>query len=179
MAEAATPRRNRAVLSRAELSCQLTELQPRLTSVARRFSPDSAEDIVQNAFEKAWRRFDQFDGRARLSTWMHRIVVNESLMWLRSERRRFRHQQGIANDAQREAPALPDAAERLEERRSAEWLRAGMAALSPRDREILQACVLDEVPYQDYCARNGIGHAAAKSRAFRARQRLRDLLTQR
>ena len=178
MANGATPNGAGPALSRAELGQQLAELHPRLTSVARRFSPDSADDIVQNAFEKAWLRFDQFDGRARLSTWMHRIVVNEALMWLRSERRRLRHQLDIATGAELMTPARPDPAEKLDQRRSDARVRAGIDALAPLDREVLKACVLDELPYEDYCERTGLGPAAAKSRAFRARQRLREVLAQ-
>ena len=42
----------------------------------------------QNAFVKALRHREQFQGDAAPSTWIHRIVINEALMWLRSERRR-------------------------------------------------------------------------------------------
>ena len=61
-----------------------------MTSVALGISRcrDAAEDIVQNAFEKAVRNLHQFDGRARFSTWLHRIVVNASLMKIRSRSRR-------------------------------------------------------------------------------------------
>lgn len=42
-----------------------------------------AEDAVQEAFLKAHRRLDQFDGRAAFSTWMHRIAVNTAIEFLR------------------------------------------------------------------------------------------------
>lgn len=67
----------------------LAGLEPRLTAVARRLlrNPDAAADVVQNAFEKVLRRCEQYRGHAQPSTWMHRIVVNEALMWLRREKR--------------------------------------------------------------------------------------------
>jgi RNA polymerase sigma-70 factor (ECF subfamily) len=43
---------------------------------------------VQEAFLLAFRSLPSFAGRARLSTWLHRIVVNVSLMRLRRRRRR-------------------------------------------------------------------------------------------
>lgn len=42
-----------------------------------------AEDAVQEAFLKAHRRLEQFDGRAAFSTWLHRIAVNTSIEFLR------------------------------------------------------------------------------------------------
>ncbi|MBK9654564.1 MAG: RNA polymerase sigma factor [Rhodanobacteraceae bacterium] len=54
-------------------------------AVCARLLGDSiaAEDAVQEAFLKAHRRLDQFDGRAAFSTWLHRIAVNTSIEMLR------------------------------------------------------------------------------------------------
>jgi RNA polymerase sigma-70 factor (ECF subfamily) len=47
-----------------------------------------AEDAVQEAFLQAHRSFSGFAGEARISTWLHRIVVNAALMKLRTRRRK-------------------------------------------------------------------------------------------
>ena len=62
----------------------------RLLAVARRFLRDEEEarDAVQEGFLSAWRALDRFDQGSRLSTWLHRIVVNACLMRLRTRRRR-------------------------------------------------------------------------------------------
>lgn len=62
----------------------------KLLAVARRILPteDDARDAVQDAFLFAFRSLDRFEGHARLSTWLHRIVVNASLMRLRTKRRK-------------------------------------------------------------------------------------------
>lgn len=49
--------------------------------------PHHAEDAVQNAFANIFGKIDDFGGRSALKTWMHRIVVNESLMLLRKVKR--------------------------------------------------------------------------------------------
>ncbi|MCR9137534.1 MAG: sigma-70 family RNA polymerase sigma factor [Alphaproteobacteria bacterium] len=49
--------------------------------------PHHAEDAVQNAFANIFDKIDEFGGRSALKTWMHRIVVNESLMLLRKIKR--------------------------------------------------------------------------------------------
>ncbi|WP_299732131.1 sigma-70 family RNA polymerase sigma factor [uncultured Tateyamaria sp.] len=45
-----------------------------------------AEDAVQNAFSNIHKGLENFENRANLKTWMHRIVVNEALMLLRKDR---------------------------------------------------------------------------------------------
>jgi DNA-directed RNA polymerase specialized sigma24 family protein len=57
--------------------------------VARRILRDEglADDCVQEAFLKAFRKIGDFEGRASLKTWLHRITVNEALMKLRSLKR--------------------------------------------------------------------------------------------
>lgn len=58
---------------------------PILLAVARRILKDEqeAQDAVQEAFLSAFRAIDRFDGKSRLSTWLHRIAINSALMRLR------------------------------------------------------------------------------------------------
>ena len=159
----------------------LEALRPRMKAVAHRVvrRPEVAEDVVQSAYEKALRGLAGFDGRARLSTWLHRIVVNEGLMWLRTEGRRRKrfaseHESGIDPDAHRDPDADPS--RRLFETERLALLRTGLAALPAAERDVLERCALEGWSYDAYARRRGIGAAAAKSRAFRARRRLRDLI---
>lgn len=47
-----------------------------------------AEDVVQEAFLRAYRRLDQYDERARFSSWLHRIAANCAYDLLRARKRR-------------------------------------------------------------------------------------------
>ena len=62
----------------------------RMLSVARRMlrNEEDAKDAVQQAFLSAFRALATFNGQSQLSTWLHRIVVNASLMRLRTRSRR-------------------------------------------------------------------------------------------
>ncbi len=64
----------------------------RMLQVARRIVRDEheAQDAVQDAFLSAYNAIARFDGRSSLGTWLHRIVVNASLMRLR--KRKSRHE---------------------------------------------------------------------------------------
>lgn len=46
-------------------------------------SHEDANDLLQNTFMKAWNALDSFHGDARISTWLTRIAINESLDFLR------------------------------------------------------------------------------------------------
>lgn len=63
---------------------------PRLLILARRIvgNDEDARDVVQDAFLSAFRNIGRFAGDSRLSTWLHRIVVNTALMKLRRRRRK-------------------------------------------------------------------------------------------
>src|SRR5215208_2112133 len=61
----------------------------KLFRVARAILKDDAEaeDALQDAYLDAYRHMDEFRGDAQLSTWLTRIVVNQSLMRLRRQKR--------------------------------------------------------------------------------------------
>ena len=50
---------------------------------------DNANDVVQNTFMKAWLNIQSFRGDAKLSTWLYRIAVNESLNFINQDKDRY------------------------------------------------------------------------------------------
>lgn len=61
----------------------------RLYRVTRSILGDDAEaeDVTQDAYVRSYQHLDQFDGRAKFSTWLTRIAVHEALSRLRNRRR--------------------------------------------------------------------------------------------
>ena len=49
---------------------------------------DDANDLLQNTFMKAWGSIEHFRGEAKLSTWLYKIAINESITFLERERKR-------------------------------------------------------------------------------------------
>ena len=45
-----------------------------------------AEDVLQETYMKAFKALPTFEGRSSLSTWLHRIAVNEALMLIRKRK---------------------------------------------------------------------------------------------
>ena len=52
---------------------------------------EDADDVLQNAFMKAWIKLDDFRGDANISTWLYRICVNEALDFLRKKKEILSH----------------------------------------------------------------------------------------
>lgn len=61
-------------------------------------SHDETDDLLQNVFLKAWKNIHNFRGEAKLSTWLHKIAINESLNFLHQERQK----REITDDSQDE-----------------------------------------------------------------------------
>ncbi len=49
-------------------------------------SHDDANDVVQTVFMKAWQKLDTFNEEAKVSTWLYRIALNESLDFVRRKK---------------------------------------------------------------------------------------------
>ncbi len=73
----------------AALDALLARHLDRIHAVCRRIcGPDDALDATQDALIKIARSIDRFDGRAAVTTWMHRIATNAALDELRRRKRR-------------------------------------------------------------------------------------------
>jgi RNA polymerase sigma-70 factor, ECF subfamily len=60
--------------------------------------PQDAEDVLQETYLKALHALPSFEGRSSLSTWLHRIAVNEALMILRKRRPQLSIDEGNSDD---------------------------------------------------------------------------------
>ncbi len=76
----------------AEVADELEQYRRELTAYCYRMlgSPFEAEDAVQDAFIRAWRGYDRFEGRAQLRSWLYRIATNVCLDMLSGRERRAR-----------------------------------------------------------------------------------------
>lgn len=139
---------------------------------------EDAEDEVQNAYWKGWRHIIDFQGNAKFSTWMTRIVVNQCLTRLHQGRRaKFVFIDDAPTSEDRFILELPDNRESPENqacsRELVEMLRREIRRIPPVLRNVLMLNDLDELPMDTTAGRLGISVTAAKSRLLRARHELR------
>lgn len=158
----------------------------RLLRVARRFlkSEEDARDAVQDAFVSAFRAIRDFESKARLSTWLHRIVVNACLMKLRAQRRKpeediEQYLPQFLEDGHQVEPSVAwnESAETVLEREETRSLvRAAIEKLPETYRTVLLLRDIEELSTDEVAAMLGTTPNAVKIRLHRGRQALRALL---
>ena len=137
--------------------------------------PDEAEDVVQEAFVRAYERLGDFDPTYRFYTWIYRIARNRCLNLLR--RRRV---WGLVtlSDPER-APALPSAnrSDRpVENRELAQALVDCRGTLPADQREAFDLRHADGLSYREIAAAIGAPEGTVMSRLARAREKMRACL---
>ena len=127
-----------------------------------------AEDLVQEAFVRAWQALPAFRFESAVSTWLHRLAVNTALMELRS--RRGRPGMDDDEDALDSLPTADTAGNAMLGRD----LERAVATLPPRARAVLVLHDVDGWKHEEIAA--GLGRAAGSSQAqlHRARHLLRE-----
>ncbi|HEX6903739.1 MAG TPA: sigma-70 family RNA polymerase sigma factor [Thermoanaerobaculia bacterium] len=172
--------------SEAAFERLLREHGGRMLAVARRLvrNEEDARDAVQEAFVSAFRSLERFEGTSRISTWLHRIVVNCCLMKLRGRQRRpeeaiedllprFQedgHQMPASVDWSEPVDAL------LHRREICALVRQCIDRLPESYRTVLLLRDIEEVSTNEAATMLGVTENALKIRLHRARQALRTLL---
>jgi RNA polymerase sigma-70 factor (ECF subfamily) len=143
---------------------------------------EDAQDVVQQSFHKALMHLDRFQGRSLFSTWLTRVVINEGLMNLRRTRSR---KEVSLDDMKSESenlfhPETPDRGENPEEiyerLQDKGILHEAVNHLGADFRTVV-LLQLEERTVRETAEILGLGIATVKARLFRARQKLRGLLT--
>jgi RNA polymerase sigma-70 factor, ECF subfamily len=149
-------------------------------------NPHDAEDAVQDSLLCAFRNLNQFQGRARFSTWLHRIAINSSLMRLRKRkcRREFplepvftdNDQVATASDPLSDAPNPEEQCSEIEQR---EILSEALLKLPDLLRTAITLCDLKGLPTRDAAQRLSVPLSTMKARLFRARRALKATIVRR
>ncbi len=143
---------------------------------------EDAEDVVQDAFLKAYQNLGQFQGQSKFYTWLVRIAVNEALMRLR--RRRPERTVSIDEDVKTEEDSMP--------REIADWspnpeqmytqaelkdiLGKTIQGLPPSFRTVFVLRDVEGLSTEETASALDLSVPAVKSRLLRARLQLRERL---
>ncbi|MCH5219554.1 MAG: sigma-70 family RNA polymerase sigma factor [Muribaculaceae bacterium] len=121
---------------------------------------EDTNDLLQNTFIKAWSSLENFRGDAKLSTWLYKIAINESLTFLARERKRNHlslddQENVLANTIQADEYFDGDNAQAL--------LRMAIATLPEKQRLVFNMKYFDEMKYEDMSAILGTSVGALKA----------------
>ena len=158
----------------------------RLLAVARRLlrNDDDAREALQDAFVSAFRACRRFEGSSRISTWLHRIVVNSCLMRLRTRRQHIEvpidewlprflpdgHHEASFVDWSNAAHAM------IEQQETCALVRRGIDQLPDSYRTVLLMHDIEGFPVDEVATALNLSSNAVHIRLHRARQALRTLL---
>ncbi len=144
---------------------------------------EDAEDVLQDAFLKAYTHLDKFKGDSKFYTWIVRIAVNEALMRLRKRK----NDRSVPLDepvdlgeetVTREIAVWEDNPE--QQYSQEEWRRIldeAIDTLKPDFRTVFVLRDIEELSTEETAETLGISIPAVKSRLLRARLALREKLT--
>jgi len=144
---------------------------------------EDAEDVQQETLLKVHRKLGQFEGRARLTTWISRIAINEALMCLRKRRSAFYipleetvqpAEENAASEDFQSPIEGPEAAYSRKEMR--ELLEQAMERLRPAYRVVFLLRAVEQLSTSETAQVLQISASAVKARMRRARSELREWL---
>lgn len=152
-------------------------------------SDTEAEDALQEAYLQAWRALAGFRADAKLSTWLVRIVVNESLRRLRKRDVQVIPLDAVMGSIESEAQATPEAqvwpqdeADRQPDRLAMraemrKLIEARIDMLPDAFRSVFMLRAVEEMSVEEVAQALSIPEATVRTRFFRARSLMREGLS--
>ncbi|HEA20615.1 hypothetical protein LCGC14_1025460 [marine sediment metagenome] len=134
--------------------------------------PDDAEDVVQEAFIKAFKKIDQFNAEVTFGAWLKRIVVHQSIDFLKSKKREI----------------LPLNENLIVVKEDDDWsvdnsvtvneVKLAMERLSEKYRYVVMMYLIEGLDHSEISQVLGITETNCRSRLFRGKAQLKDILNQ-
>src|SRR6202051_4901333 len=141
---------------------------------------DDAEDVIQDAWMKAYVHLKTFDGRAKFATWLTRIAINSALMTLRKKRSHPETRMEVTDGETWQYWEITDQTKDVEElyagHERVERLRRAICLLRPNLRDVVEIHQFNDRSVKEVAELAGLSVAATKSRLLRARTILRRVL---
>jgi RNA polymerase sigma-70 factor, ECF subfamily len=144
---------------------------------------EDAEDVVQDAFLKAYQKLDQFQGNSKFYTWLVRIAVNEALMRLR--KRKSDKTVSMDDDVETEEGTMPrefadwspNPEQQFGQSELSDILARTIQGLPASFRTVFVLRDVEGMSTEETAEMLGLSVPAVKSRLLRARLQLRERLS--
>ena len=130
-----------------------------------------AEDLLQEAFVRAWKKLDSFRGESRFATWLHRLSVNVALSDRRIRLKRLERETAFEGTAERTATGARDiyADKRMD-------LEQAIAKLPERARTVLVLYDIEGYSHAEIAEMADMAVGSSKAQLHRARKLVREEL---
>ena len=130
-----------------------------------------AEDMVQEAFVRAWNKLSLFKGDSKFGTWLHRLAINVVLSDRRIRVKRLRREQEFSEDIERVQVGERDVFVGLRKD-----LEAAIAGLPERARTVLILYDIEGYQHDEIAELTGMAVGSSKAQLHRARKLVQEVL---
>jgi RNA polymerase sigma factor (sigma-70 family) len=130
-----------------------------------------AEDMVQEAFVRAWNKLHLFKGDSKFGTWLHRLAVNVVLSDRRIRVKRLQREQTFSEDIERVQVGDRDVFAGLRKD-----LEAAIAGLPERARSVLVLYDIEGYRHKEIAEMTGMAVGSSKAQLHRARKLVQGIL---
>jgi RNA polymerase sigma-70 factor (ECF subfamily) len=143
--------------------------------VAQRFVKDvmEAEDIVQEAFIKAFTKLDQYKAEVTFGAWLKRIVINKSIDALKSKKQRLLDLEDAHLTVVEE---YQESSWMVEDHVTIETVKKAIASLPDKYRYVVMLYLMEGYDHQEISEILGISEVASRTQLSRGKTKLKDLL---
>lgn len=129
-----------------------------------------AEDLVQDAFVRAWQKLDLFRGESAFGTWLHRLAANVALSDRRSRLKRVRQETVLDERLERTVEGRRETADLSRD------LEVAISALPERARAVLVLYDIEGYQHAEIADLTGMAVGSSKAQLHRARKLVREAL---
>lgn len=139
---------------------------------------EDAEEVAQDAFLKAYKNINQFEGNSKFSTWLYTIVYNTALTRLRKKKLPTSDLDGHREEYLSSYSESDKEWHQLQKAERSGYIKQALDLLSPEDQIAITLFYLNENSIQEICEITGWELSNVKVRLHRSRKRLLKVLEQ-
>lgn len=133
---------------------------------------EDAEEVTQDAFLKAYKKINQFEGKSKFSTWLYTIVYNTALTKLRKKKIPINDSDFNQEDNLSAYSESGNEWRKLQREERSSYIKQALDRLSKEDQVVITLFYLNEQSLQEICEATEWELSNVKVRLFRARKRL-------
>lgn len=131
-----------------------------------------AEDVVQEAFIKAFDKLESFKGEVSFGGWLKKIVINQSLDHLRKNTPYFEEIDERKHDSPDEGDIV------LVDQPTLNDVKVAIGKLPDKHRVILSLFLIEGYDHEEICEILNISYASSRTMYHRAKEKLKEILTE-
>lgn len=134
---------------------------------------DDTDDVLQIVFIKVWRNMNSFRKESKLYTWLCRIAINESIIFLNNKKKRYFVSTDEVNSG---LMGNADASPQINGDFIQQKLLEALSLLPDKQRAVFNLKYFEEMPYEDISQITGTSVGALKASYHHAVQKIEKFL---